>query len=118
MPHCHPETRTVHGRAAVLMAPCISVQTCDSTSSHAFSDHNLQRMLHHQVQAIRFELFTRKPSHIRVGLVSKQSKSALIAERDLLPHLITPAGVLPCSLDSLAPLDISHQRLLACLAAP
>src|SRR6218665_1073729 len=95
------------------------VQTSDSTTSHAVPDHNSQRVLHRQVQTLcRFDLLTRKPPHARVGLVAKQAKSAFIVGQDFSNISQTPAGVLPCSLDSLAPLDISHQRLLACLAAP
>src|SRR6218665_108795 len=93
------------------------VQTCNSTSRTAAADHNLQRVLHRQVQELRFEHFTRKPPHMRVGLVSKQAESAFMADQDLLPHPTTPAGAMPCPLDSLAPLDISHQRLLVRLAA-
>src|SRR6218665_245358 len=93
------------------------VQTSNSTSRNAAADHNLQRVLRRQVQELWFEHFTRKPPHIRVGLVSKQAESAFIADQDLLPHPTTPAGALPCPLNSLAPLDISHQQLLACLAA-
>jgi len=133
MAHCHPETRTVHERAAVLIwhyaflqyADVLGlvhhsiddVQTSNSTSRNAAADHNLQRVLHRQVQELRFEHFTRKPPHIRVGLVCKQAGSAFIADQDLLPHPTTLAGALPCPLDSLAPLDISHQQLLAYLAA-
>src|SRR6218665_2401352 len=126
MAHCHPETRTVHERAAVLIwhyaflqyADVLGlvhhsiddVQTSNSTSRNAAADHNLQRVLHRQVQELRFEHFTRKrkPPHLRV---------ASIADQDLLPHPTTLAGALPCPLDCLAPLDISHQQLLACLAA-
>src|SRR6218665_863915 len=93
------------------------VQTSNPTSRNEAADHNLQRVLHRQVRELQFEHFTRKPPHIRVCLVSKQAESAFIAGQDLLPHPTTLAGALPCPLDSLAPLDISHQRLLACLAA-
>ena len=88
------------------------MQTSDSTSSHAASDHNLQRVLHRHIQTLRFELFTRKPPHIRVGLVSEHTESAFIAERDLLPHLTIPAGVLPCPLDSLASSEGYPMRLI------
>src|SRR6218665_2233376 len=56
-------------------------------------------------------------TYVFACMVSKQAESAFIADQDLLPHPTTLAGALPCPLDSLAPLDISHQRLFACLAA-
>ena len=88
MAHCHPETRTDAGTAAALMALhavyCMyfvalsrsidDMQTSDATGSHAAPDHDLQRMLHHQVQALRLEFFSTKPPHIRVGLVAKQAE--------------------------------------------
>jgi len=93
------------------------------TMSHAAPDHDLQEMLlHRQVKSFRLEFFSRKPLHIRVCLVTKKAGSTFITKYRILlhVHLTAPAGVLtvpPCPLNLLAPLDISHQPLPACMLA-
>ena len=60
------------------------------------------------------KFFSRRPPQVLVGL--KQAGNAFIAEHHLLQHHTVPAGVPPRPLDSLAPMDISHQPLPASLA--
>src|SRR6218665_654347 len=43
-----------------------------SKMSHAAPDHDLQKMLHCQIQPLRVEFFSRKTPHIRVGLVANR----------------------------------------------
>lgn len=88
------------------------------TGSQAAPDHDLQRMLHHQVKALQLEFFSTKPPHICMDLVANRQKVLFIAEQHLLPHLLTPAGVLPSPRDSIEPLDVGHKWRPACLAAP
>src|SRR6218665_2406849 len=42
------------------------------TMSHAARDPDLQKMLHCQIHALRLELFSSKPPHIRVNLVANR----------------------------------------------
>ena len=70
------------------------------TMSHAAPDFDLQKMLHGQIQALRLEFFSRKPPHIRVGLVANMQEVLSSLTIILLPHLTIPAGV--------PPLNISH----------
>src|SRR6218665_2018646 len=37
------------------------------TTNHAAPNHDLQKMLHCQIQALRLEFFSRKPTHIMCG---------------------------------------------------
>ena len=44
------------------------------TMSHAAPDHYLQKMLQCQIQALQLAVFSRKPPHIRVGLVANRQE--------------------------------------------
>src|SRR6218665_2265598 len=71
-------------------------------------------MLHNQLQALRFEFFSRKPPNIHV--IAKQAESISIAEHHLLPHLTPPAAGVPlCPLDSLRLLISVVRRFLRAL---
>src|SRR6218665_369787 len=51
------------------------------TTSHAAPNHDLQKMLHCQIQALRLEFFSRKPTHIMCGSICKHD---LLLEAPLL----------------------------------
>lgn len=53
-----------------------------------------------------------------LGLVDKPKEGAFIAEQHLLPHLTTRVEASSCPQDSVAALEVCHQRLPACILAP
>src|SRR6218665_3841578 len=86
MAHCHPLNRTEKSYGKELLeksyadssthfssVPMYLVTlTVPSTMSnfatgHAAPNHDLQKMLHCQIQALRLEFFSRKPTHIMCG---------------------------------------------------
>ena len=58
------------------------------TTSHAAPNHDLQKMLHCQIQALWLEFFSRKPTHICVGLIANRHCCWAGSNLALLPPLM------------------------------
>src|SRR6218665_723874 len=66
------------------------------TTSHAAPNHDLQKMLHCQIQALWLEFFSRKPTHIMCGSSCKHDfllEALLQGRKQSCPSPATHAGV-------------------------
>src|SRR6218665_392649 len=87
MAHCHPSNKngywnssyadsTMHFGSIPMHLVTLTIPSTMSnfTMSREAADHDLKKMLHCQIQAVRLELFSRKPPHIHVGQVANRQQ--------------------------------------------
>src|SRR6218665_3054420 len=74
-----------------LVTLTVPSTTSNFTTSQAAPNHDLQKMLHCQIQALRLEFFSRKPTHIMCGPSCKQA--LFLSWQQSCTSLTTHAGV-------------------------